>query len=64
MINSELPFCDFEIEIETNLVYARFDKLPVSTVRCLIAPKLHVETWFDMATEEQREAFAYLQLRK
>jgi diadenosine tetraphosphate (Ap4A) HIT family hydrolase len=51
------PFCDFEIIIEASLVYARYDKFPVSKGHCLIIPKRHVETWFDMSKEEQAGAF-------
>tara|TARA_R110001599_G_scaffold230819_1_gene430092 strand:- start:4975 stop:5334 length:360 start_codon:yes stop_codon:yes gene_type:complete len=51
------PFCDFEIVIEALLVYVRYDKFPVSQGHCLIIPKRHVETWFDMTKEEQIEAF-------
>jgi diadenosine tetraphosphate (Ap4A) HIT family hydrolase len=51
------PFCDFELVIEASLVYARYDKFPVSKGHCLIIPKRHVATWFDMSKEEQTEAF-------
>ena len=50
------PFCDFETVMEGALVYARYDKFPVSQGHCLIIPKRHVETWFDMTKEEQIEA--------
>lgn len=51
------PFCETEDVIDGKLVYARFDKFPVSEGHCLIIPKRHVETWFDMSKEEQKEAF-------
>ena len=50
-------FCDFDSILGGNLVYARYDKYPVSEGHCLIVPKRHVETWFDMNKEEQAEAF-------
>ena len=47
----------FEFEglscIEDVLTYARYDKFPVSLGHCLIIPKRHVETWFDMTQEEK-----------
>tara|TARA_R110002167_G_scaffold15739_8_gene62594 strand:- start:23 stop:382 length:360 start_codon:yes stop_codon:yes gene_type:complete len=51
------PFCEFEVVIDSDLIYARYDKYPVSLGHCLIVPKRHVETWFDMNKEEQTEAF-------
>ncbi|KZY87398.1 hypothetical protein A3752_06760 [Oleiphilus sp. HI0081] len=51
------PFCVLESVIFTELVYARYDKFPVSKGHCLVIPKRHVETWFDMTKEEQQEAF-------
>lgn len=50
-------FCEFEMIMEYELVYARYDKYPVSKGHILIIPKRHVETWFDMSKEEQVEAF-------
>jgi len=51
------PFCEFESVLDAEFVYARYDKFPVSNGHCLIIPKRHVETWFDMSKEEQQEAF-------
>ena len=51
------PFCQLEAVIDGELAYVRNDKFPVSNGHCLIIPKRHVETWFDMTKEEQKEAF-------
>ena len=51
------PFCDFESIINSASVYVRDDKFPVSQGHCLVVPKRHVETWFDMSKEERQEAF-------
>ena len=49
-------FCDCDSIIESALLYVRSDKFPVSGGHCLVIPKRHVETWFDMSKEEQTEA--------
>ena len=51
------PFCAQNIVIETGLIYVRNDNFPVSRGHCLVIPKRHVETWFDMSKEERQEAF-------
>jgi diadenosine tetraphosphate (Ap4A) HIT family hydrolase len=51
------PFCESDSIIVGALIFARYDKFPVSKGHCLIVPKRHVETWFDMSKEEQIEAF-------
>jgi diadenosine tetraphosphate (Ap4A) HIT family hydrolase len=51
------PFCEQDSIFDGTLLYARYDKYPVSEGHCLIVPKRHVETWFDMTKEEQVEAF-------
>ncbi len=51
------PFCEQDSIFDGNLLYARYDKYPVSEGHCLIVPKRHVETWFDLTREEQTEAF-------
>jgi len=51
------PFCECDSIIDGELAYARYDKFPVSKGHCLIIPKRHVKTWFDMSKEEQTEAF-------
>ena len=51
------PFCEFDVVLESGLAYVRYDKFPVSEGHCLIIPKRHVETWFDMTKEEQKEVF-------
>ena len=51
------PFCEYNSIIDGALAFARYDKFPVFLGHCLIIPKRHVETWFDMAKEEQTEAF-------
>ncbi|MFT7158014.1 MAG: diadenosine tetraphosphate (Ap4A) HIT family hydrolase [Parvicella sp.] len=53
----DCPFCECNSIIDRVLVFARDDKFPVSEGHCLIVPKRHVETWFDMSKEEQAEAF-------
>jgi len=53
----DCPFCQIEALVGGRLVYTRYDKFPVSQGHCLIVPKRHVETWFDMTKEEQQEAF-------
>ncbi|KZY86773.1 hypothetical protein A3752_04065 [Oleiphilus sp. HI0081] len=54
-------FCEIQALINAELVYARYDKFPVSKGHCLIIPKRHVETWFDMTKEEQQEAFELIE---
>jgi diadenosine tetraphosphate (Ap4A) HIT family hydrolase len=51
------PFCKHDSIFDGALVYVRYDKFPVSNGHCLIIPKRHVGTWFDMNKEEQTEAF-------
>ena len=50
-------FCGYDSIIDGILVYVRYDKYPVSEGHCLVIPRRHVETWFDMSKEEQVEAF-------
>jgi len=51
------PFCEYDPVIDGTLVYVRYDIYPVSKGHCLVMPKRHVETWFDLNKEEQAEAF-------
>lgn len=51
------PFCEHDSIIDGDLMHVRYDKYPVSEGHCLVVPKRHVETWFDMSKEEQAEAF-------
>ena len=50
------PFCEYDPILEGASVYVRYDKYPVSEGHCLVVPKRHVETWFDMSKVEQAEA--------
>ena len=48
-------FCEEKGYLETELLFARFDKFPVSPGHTLIIPFRHAETWFDLRKEEQLE---------
>jgi len=51
------PFCNEEegreIIIENDMVYATYDKFPVSKGHALIIPKRHCSNYFDLSIEEQ-----------
>ena len=52
------PFCNIPASdrlLETDLLLGFFDRYPVSPGHFLLAPRRHVETWFD-ATPEERSA--------
>ena len=48
-------FCEETGYLESELLFARFDKFPVSTGHTLIIPCRHTETWFDLTKAEQVE---------
>lgn len=54
---TECPFClkssNAEIIIESQLIYAIYDKYPVNPGHVLIIPKRHVQDYFDLTDEEQ-----------
>jgi len=59
-----LPYCPF-CEMSTDrsiytgkLVFAIWDRYPVSAGHALIIPRRHCETWFDATAEEQTELLA------
>ena len=58
------PFCtnesDRELILESDTVFAIFDKFPVSKGHALIIPKRHCADYFDLSTEEQVNCFALL----
>jgi diadenosine tetraphosphate (Ap4A) HIT family hydrolase len=60
----ECPFCRFDAFIESEFVYVRMDKFPVSPGHCLIVPKRHLENWFEMTKEEQIEALELIRKTK
>ena len=47
----ELPAEKFEVLDENELCLTLRDSYPVTDGHCLIIPKQHVETWFDMNPE-------------
>jgi len=52
------PFCNptttTELISETATAYAIYDKFPVSEGHCLIVPKRHVASYFELSVHEQR----------
>ena len=52
----DCPFCEHTAILSSKRIYVRYDKYPVSKGHCLIVPKRHVSTWFDMTDAEQLEA--------
>jgi len=58
------PFCtnesDRELILESDTVFAIFDKFPVSKGHALIIPKRHCADYFDLSTEEQVNCFDLL----
>lgn len=54
-------FCDIvnnkEYLLENDLAVAFFDNYPVSDGHTLIIPKRHVETYFDLTSEEMKAIF-------
>jgi len=54
------PFCEQDSIFDGTLLYARYDKYPVSEGHCLIVPKRHIDTGIDISKEEQTEAFELL----
>ena len=62
---SDCLFCnnDFDYIYEDDLVFAMFDKYPVSKGHILIIPKEHVKTYFDASIEIKKaidKALLYL----
>jgi diadenosine tetraphosphate (Ap4A) HIT family hydrolase len=58
------PFCtnepDRELIMESDTVFAIFDKFPVSKGHALIIPKRHCIDYFDLSAEEQVNCFDLL----
>ena len=53
--NSPCIFCKIrkeEIQFENQLAYSSIDSYPVSEFHSLIVPKRHVETYFELTSEE------------
>ena len=48
-------FCNETDYLDTELLYARFDKFPVSPGHTLIIPFCLAETWFDLTKAEQSD---------
>ncbi|MDR0975803.1 MAG: HIT family protein [Christensenellaceae bacterium] len=55
-------FCDLKYNAiaENELCYAILDKFPQTKGHTLIIPKRHITTVFEMAPEENRDAFALI----
>ena len=48
------PFCDGETGLVANdLAYARFDRYPVTQGHCLVVPRRHVPSYFEVTSEER-----------
>ena len=55
------PFCeipDERIIHESSLVYAMWDKFPLSPGHAILLPKRHATTWFDATQEEKQSLIA------
>ena len=55
-MSGNCPFCslpDSRIILENELVVSFWDGYPVSAGHALIIPRRHVETWFELSTDEQ-----------
>ena len=53
--NNPCIFCSIiesGLAIENELAYASYDSYPVSEMHCLIIPKRHVKSYFEMTNEE------------
>jgi diadenosine tetraphosphate (Ap4A) HIT family hydrolase len=59
-------FCqtDRPILAQTKLSYAFFDGFPVSTGHSLVLPKRHVQSIWDMTTDEYEDAFNLVRVVK
>ena len=57
----ELPADKFEVVDENDLCLALTDSYPVTDGHCLIIPRRHAPTWFDMYAEEALAARQLLQ---
>lgn len=55
----DCPFCNLKEDIlfENEFALAFFDSFPVSKGHCLVIPKRHVETYFDLSDEEMSAIF-------
>jgi len=61
MKNPNCIFCKEENPlIKNELVYAIFDKFPVTKFHALIIPKRHVETFFELTSDEKNHCFALI----
>ena len=61
MMNSNCIFCKEESPlIKNELVYAIFDKFPVSKLHALIIPKRHVEKFFELTPSEKNSCLDLL----
>lgn len=57
---SDCPFCNVstrDIIYQDQLVIALFDRYPVNEGHCLIIPKRHVSSWFEVTSEENTAIF-------
>lgn len=61
---SACPFCQLTPIAQSQWVVACYDKNPVAPGHCLIMPKRHVATWFDMTPQEQQDAMALIEQLK
>ena len=56
------PFCNDEVNNEllasSPLSMAFYDSFPVSPGHCLIVPKRHIASFFDLSEEEKNDLFA------
>ena len=56
------PFCNIEVNKEllasSPLSLAFYDNFPVSPGHCLIVPKRHIASFFDLSEEEKNDLFA------
>ena len=56
------PFCNAEVNNEllasSPLSMAFYDSFPVSPGHCLIVPKRHIASFFDLSEEEKNDLFA------
>lgn len=61
---SNCPFCqpdiDREIIVESDTVYAIYDKFPVNKGHALIIPKKHCSNYFDLSFNEQTACISIL----
>ncbi len=59
-------FCDLakNAVLENEFCYMIYDKFPVATGHCLIIPKRHMETVFEMNSEEWSSAGELIKLAK